>query len=81
MTLTQYLNQENPQRLAGGSVLLEPNEVSVWENKSAKCRIVNLRIRGTWYQYRTTTLSSRNLFTQDDQTGKCKSLTVFSLNF
>lgn len=81
MTLTEYLNQENRQRLAGGSVLLEPNEVSVWENKAAKCRVVNLKIRDRWYQYRTSTMNSRNLFTQDDQTGKCKALSVFCLNF
>lgn len=81
MTLSEYLSPERPvERLHGGIVGLEKDEVTVWTNTAVKCRVVNVFLFDKYYQYRTIGLDGKLLFTKDDL-GKAHRLTVFRLNF
>jgi len=81
MTLSEYLNPERPvERLDSGVVKLQENEVTVWTNTAAKCRVATIKLFDKHYQYRTSTLNSKTLYAIDER-GKPYKASVFSLDF
>lgn len=83
MSLTEYLNQKNPQRTPSGAVHLKPNECQVYPSGVPNINNVVLKVMGRYYTYVTKPLGyvkeKRSVLYATDDDGNPTSPSCFSI--
>ena len=77
MTFTEYINQEDPQKLGTGTVTIEPEDADSFY-RSGDNIIVSINIKGKQYEYIAT--PGNHVLRTMDGDGNPKKVTVFKIS-